>query len=98
MRRTLRKEDGFYHVNGEKYGILEGSRAQVGHETAYRTSGGLTKKDLIQNKGGLWVSALKSRTAKKEKRLEKHGYFAKKGSFGWVRKDKSRKNKKSRKH
>ena len=36
---------------------------------------------------------------KKEKRLEKAGYFTKKGKFGFVKKDvkKSRKNKKTKK-
>ena len=29
-------------------------------------------------------------TAKKEKRLEKHGYFAMKGKFGYVKKDVSK--------
>jgi hypothetical protein len=32
------------------------------------------------------VSKKKHLTAKKEKRLEKHGYFAQKGKFGYVKK------------
>lgn len=73
-----------------------GSRVQVWHGTAQHTSGGLTKKHLRMNKWGRIVSAKKSASAKKEKRLEKHGYFAKKGSFGYVKKEKSstRKSKK----
>jgi hypothetical protein len=63
----------------------------VGHETAYKTKGGLTKKDLMYTKRGRWVSRKKHLTAKKEKRLEKHGYFAKKGTFGYVKKEKTRK-------
>ena len=63
-----------------------GSRAEVFHGTAKKTSGGLIKKDLIRNKRGAIVSKKKYLTAKKEKRLEKHGYFAKKGKFGYVKK------------
>ncbi len=63
-----------------------GSRAEVWHGNAKKTTGGLTKKDLMKNKHGEIVSKKKHKTAKKEKRLEKHGYFAKKGQFGYVRK------------
>ena len=62
--------------------------------TAYKTSGGLKKSELLMNGRGRIVSKKKYETAKKEKRLEKHGYFAKKGKFGYVKK-KTRKNKKN---
>ena len=56
------------------------------HGTAYKTTGGLVKKDLAYDKSGTRiVSAQKQRTAKAEKRLEKHGYFAEKGKFGYVK-------------
>jgi hypothetical protein len=43
------------------------------------------------------VSLKKHLTAKKEKRLEKYGYFAKKGKFGYVKKSvKRRQSKKKR--
>jgi hypothetical protein len=76
-----------------------GSRAEVFHGTAKKTSGGLEKKDLIQNKHGELVSRKKHFTAKKEKRLEKYGFFTQKGKFGYVKKDskKGRKSQKSRK-
>jgi hypothetical protein len=45
----------------------------------------------VHNKRGRWVSRKKHLSAKKEKRLEKHGYFAKKGTFGYVKKDKTKK-------
>jgi hypothetical protein len=64
-----------------------GSRAQVWHGTAQHTSGGLTKKNLIKNKWGRIVSAKKHKTAKKQKRLEKAGFFAKKGEFGVVKRE-----------
>lgn len=86
MKKPLRQSDGYYHVEGKKYGILIGSRAQVNNGTAYKTAGGLRKKDLLMNKSGHVVSRKKHMTAKKEKRLEKHGYFAQKGKFGYVKK------------
>ena len=70
-----------------------GSRAEVFHGNAKKTSGGLTKKDLIKNKHGEIVSRKKHLTAKKEKRLEKHGYFAQKGKFGFVKKQSKSKSK-----
>ena len=74
-----------------------GSRAEVFHGNAKKTTGGLTKSDLLQNKHGEIVSRKKSITAKKEKRLEKAGYFTKKGVFGFVKKDvKARKSRKRR--
>ena len=103
MKRIQKGEDGKYHIHGHTYDVLEGSRAQVFHGTAYRTPGGLKKHDLMKNKRGDIVSKKKHLTAKKEKRLEKAGYFTKKGQFGYVRKDtkkhkttkhKSRKNRK----
>ena len=62
-----------------------GSRAQVWHKTATKTSGGLTKRDLIMNKSGRIVSKSKHFSAKKDNRLLKHGYGTKKGTFGFVK-------------
>ena len=42
-----------------------GSRAQVWHGTAKKTSGGLLKSDLMMNKAGRIVSKAKHFTAKK---------------------------------
>ena len=83
----MKSSDGKYHVKGCVCDLLIGSRAQVMHGTAYKTSGGLKKADLLKNKHGDIVSLKKHRSAKKEKRLEKHGYFTKKGRFGAVKKD-----------
>ena len=47
----------------------------------------LTRSDLHMNKNGRVVSKKKHQTAKAEKRLEKAGYFTRKGKFGFVRKD-----------
>jgi hypothetical protein len=83
VRRSVRI-NGKYKAEGSTYSILVGNRAQVGHGTAYKTSGGLTKKDLMQNKWGRWVSKSKHFTAKREKRLVKAGFGARKGKFGAV--------------
>lgn len=72
-------------INGKKYEMLVGSRAQVWHGTSYKTSGGLKKSDLMMNKAGRIVSKAKHNTAKKDKRLLKAGYGTKKGQFGFVR-------------
>ena len=93
----MKGDDGLYHIKGSTYQLLRGSRAQVWHGTAYQTEGGLKKSELIMNKHDRIVSKLKHNTAKKEKRLQKSGYFTKKGKFGWVKKtpkgNKSKKNK-----
>ncbi len=73
-----------------------GSRAQVWHGTAKKTSGGLTRTHLMMNKSGRIVSKAKHNTAKKENRLLKHGYGTKKGKFGFV-KIGTRKNRKGKK-
>jgi len=63
-----------------------GSRAQVWHGTAKKTSGGLTKTQLMMNKHGRIVSKRKHNTAKRENRLVKAGYGTKKESLGLLRK------------
>jgi hypothetical protein len=85
MKRPVRADDGFYYIKGKKYPELFGSREQVMNGTAYKTLGNLTTDNLIMNKRGRIVSKTKYYTAKKEKRLEKYGYFAKKGKFGYVK-------------
>ena len=92
MKKNMKASDGKYHINGKIYDLLEGSRAQVHHGTAYKTPGGLKKQDLFYNKHGRVVSRKKHLTAKKEKRLEKYGFFAKKGKFGAVKKTEKNKH------
>lgn len=96
MKRPVRDEDGMYDIKGKKYPELFGSRVQVVRGNAYKTSGGLLKNDLLMNKNGRIVSVLKHKTAKKEKRLEKAGYFAEKGKFGFIKR-KTRKTRKNNK-
>ncbi len=100
MKRPVRAEDGYYTIDSKKYKELFGSREQVFNGTAYKTEGLLIKSDLMQNKWRRIVSAKKHRTAKKERRLEKFGYFTQKGRFGFIKrtpkrtaKNRSKKNK-----
>ena len=67
------------------YKSIIGSRAEVWHGSAKKTSGGLTKAQLMKNKSGRIVSKKKHFSAKKDNRLVKAGYKTKKGQFGFVR-------------
>ena len=83
----MKGSDGKYHIKGQKFDMLIGSRAQVFHGTAYKTSGGLTKAGLKKNKHGNIVSRAKSaKGAQMLKRLTNKGYFTRKGKFGYVKK------------
>ena len=73
-----------------------GSRAEVMHGTARRTSGGLRKQHLKYNKRGKIVSKRASARAKKENRLVKAGYKTKKGTFGSFKKGKRVSGRRSR--
>lgn len=97
VKKHMRSADKLYHIHGRTYEHLEGSRAQVWHQTAYKTSGGLEKHQLMQNKHGRIVSRKKHGTAKKEKRLEKAGYKTRKGKFGFVKSETKKAKKGSRK-
>ncbi len=69
-----------------------GSRAEVWHGTAKKTSGGLTRSDLMKNKHGRIVSIKKSNAGKKSiKRLANLGYVAKKGTFKLFKKSDAKK-------
>jgi len=76
------KKDHKYHIRGRSYRVLNGTRAQVYHGTAYKTRSGLTKEDLVRNKRNRIVSRKKHISSKRENRLVKHGFVTKKGKFG----------------
>jgi hypothetical protein len=97
-KRLKRSKDGKYHCGDvvAKKGV--GSRREVWNRTACKTSGGLFRKDLHKNERDRIVSKKKHMTAKREKRLEKYGYFAKKGKFGYVKKTVKKTVKKRRPH
>jgi len=85
-----------YNMTGDVQRV--GSRAQVYHGSARHTSGGLSRSDLKKNKQGKIVSKRRSTLAKRENRLSRAGYKAKKGEFKLFRKSRtSRKSSKSRK-
>lgn len=90
----FKRVHGKYLIQGKKYDQLVGSRAQVWHQTAYKTSGDLTRDKLHHNKSGRIVSKKKHFTAKKENRLVKAGYKTKKGHFGFIKNGKMSSNKK----
>lgn len=95
-KRPHRSEkDGKYHIKGKAYPELFGSRIQVFRGNAYKTLGNLVKSDLMKNKHDRIVSKKKYFTAKKEKRLLKHGYGFEKGKFGY-KKISTRKTRKMR--
>lgn len=50
MTRFTKTANGKYNIQGKVYDLLSGTRAQVWHETAYKTSGGLTKKTFFKTK------------------------------------------------
>ena len=97
MTKYSRTSTGKYSVSGKTYEALIGTRAQVWHGTAYKTTGGLTKGDLMKNKSGRIVSKAKHFTAKKEKRLVKAGFLTKKGHFGFIKNGKSMRKSRRRK-
>ena len=70
FKRPTKHRDGKYHIDGKIYIIFFGTRQEVWDETAYKTTGGLLKSDLIINKHGLIVSLLKSITGRTDNRLE----------------------------
>ena len=97
MKNITKKSDGKYHVNGKTFELLHGSRAQVWHGAASKTSGGLKKSDLMKNKHGRIVSRKKHFTEKKNKRLEKAGFKPKKGTFKAFKKSDAKKTRRSKK-
>lgn len=97
MTKYSRTSGGKYSVGGKTHDMLIGTRAQVWHGTAHKTTGGLTKNDLMKNKAGRIVSKAKHNTAKREKRLVKAGFLTKKGHFGFIKDGKSMKKRRGRK-
>ena len=60
---TRDKRDGKYHVEGNKFEKIRGTREEVWSGTAYQTTGELKKIDLELNKHGKIVSKIKLITA-----------------------------------
>lgn len=69
VKEARRSSDGKYHIQGKKYDMLVGSRAQVMHGTAYKTGygkKGLKKSQLKMHRGRV-VSVKASNRAKSKK-------------------------------
>ena len=80
-----------------QFAMKRGSRAQVWHNVAEMTTGGLKKHNLQMTKRGRIVSKRKSALGKKTIRnLRKLGYVAKKGSFKLFKKSMASKSKKGK--
>ena len=70
-----------------------GSKAEVFHGTALKTSGQLRKRDLVKTRKGRIVSRKKQAAGKKAiKRLFALGYKPTKGRFSLMRKSMSKKS------
>ena len=83
MKRPQRSDDGKYHINGQSFKRLKGSRREVWNGTVYKTEGQLTKRDLMQNKNRRIVSRKKVAQSKKNNNLVNAGWaLAKPGQFG----------------
>jgi len=85
VKRHDKAADGKYHIGNTKFDLLEGSRAQVWHGTAYKTAGGLKKHELVMHHGRI-VSKKKSELAKTQKHLKGHLQPKGSGVFGTVSK------------
>ena len=62
-----------------------GSRRQVWNRNATKTSGGLTRSELFQDKHGNIKSRRASNKAKRNQNLRQAGWTFKKGQFGAVK-------------
>ena len=95
MFDTKRKKNNLSNLSKRKYLIkyknigdrvqTTGSRRQVWNRSAKKTSGGLQRGDLFQDKYGNIKSRRASNKAKKNKNLKKAGWTVKKGQFGAVK-------------
>ena len=67
------KTDGKYHIEGNKYEKIRGTREEVWCGTAYQTTGELKKRDLEMNKCGRVVSKVKMIKATIDNNFVKYG-------------------------
>jgi hypothetical protein len=65
-----KSDDGMYHIDGNTYEILRGTREDVWNGKAYQTTGGVPKSGLIINKSGKIVSKVKSVEELKNNKFE----------------------------
>ena len=65
-----KNKDGLYHIDGNTFEILRGTRAEVWNGKAYQTTGGVPKSGLIINVIGKIVSKVKSVEGHKNNKFE----------------------------
>ena len=65
-----KSKDGLYHIVGNTFEILRGTRAEVWNGKAYQTTGGVPKSGLIINVTGKIVSKVKSVEGHKNNKFE----------------------------
>ena len=66
----IKSNDGLYHIDGNTYEILRGTREDVWNGKSYLTTGGVPKSGLIVNKTGKIVSKVKSVEGHKNNKFE----------------------------
>ena len=73
LKRNMhaKNKDGLYIIDGKTYEALYGSRNEVWDGKSYKTTGGLTKSELITNKRGKIISRRKSIEEKIKNKFEK---------------------------
>ena len=102
VKEARKGSDGKYHIQGKKYEMLVGSRAQVMHGTAYKTGygkKGLKKSQLKMHRGRVVSVKASNRAKSKKNPLAKYIKMAKsrKGKkFVPMKKTKGSKGKRSR--
>jgi hypothetical protein len=69
-RNHTKSKDGLYHIDGNEYEILRGTREEVWNGKSYQTTGGVPKSGLIINKAGKIVSKAKSVEGHKNNKFE----------------------------
>ena len=70
IKNAKKEKDGNYNINDKVYKTLIGTREEVYKEISYKTTGGLTKDDLLVNKNGKIVSKKKCILETQINRLE----------------------------
>ena len=70
IKNAKKEKDGNYNINDKVYKTIIGTREEVYKEISYKTTGGLTKDDLLLNKNGKIVSKKKCILETQINRLE----------------------------
>ena len=68
--RKMKERDGLFHIDGNVYEKIEGTREEVWNGTSYQTAGKLKKCELLINHKGKIVSKAKSIDGKANNKLD----------------------------